>query len=89
MNLLKGEVQDFNLGEEDDVTTHKYKYLDSPFKDVSNDAWYTLFVTYCHREGVVSGFNDGTFRPDDYGSEKAFLAMLLQSMGDKVDEDFS
>jgi len=76
------------LGEEKEVTSNHVKYSNSPFEDVLADAWYAPYVGYCHENGIVSGFNDGTFRPDDFVSEKAFLTMLLQAMGYEADVDF-
>jgi len=76
------------LGKENTVTKNKIKYISNAFEDVPSDAWYAPFVGYCHINGIVSGFEDGTFRPDDYVSEKAFLTMLLGAMGYQADVDF-
>ena len=36
----------------------------STFKDVPAGKWYTNAVTWCASKGVVSGYPDGTFKPD-------------------------
>ena len=36
---------------------------DNPFPDVPNDAWYAADVVTLFDSGVISGFEDGSFRP--------------------------
>ena len=36
----------------------------STFKDVPAGKWYTNAVTWCASKGIVSGYPDGTFKPD-------------------------
>jgi hypothetical protein len=43
-------------------TTPTYTY---PFTDVPLSHWAHRYVGWANREGVVSGYGDGTFRPDD------------------------
>ncbi len=58
----------------------KYASISEAFSDVTKDAWYAPYVGYCQRNGIISGFEDGTFRANEYVTEKQFLAMLLNSM---------
>ena len=37
----------------------------NPFTDVPADSWYTDAVIWAADNGIVSGFGDGTFRPND------------------------
>ena len=37
---------------------------ENPFSDVLADAWYTNAVIWAAENGIVSGFGDGTFRPN-------------------------
>jgi hypothetical protein len=37
---------------------------ESSFKDVSRGAWYEKAVIWAHKKGIVSGYDDGTFKPD-------------------------
>lgn len=76
------------LGKEVDVLNNVSSYNKTMFEDVESDMWYAPFIGYCHANGIVSGFEDGTFRPDSFVSEKAFLSMLLQAMEYKADVDF-
>ncbi len=77
------------IGKESYVMSNKNEYSNTLFADVDDEAWYAPFVGYCHDQGIVSGFNDGTYRPEAYVSEKAFLTMVLQSMGYEADVDFN
>ncbi|KNF09751.1 S-layer domain-containing protein [Gottschalkia purinilytica] len=35
----------------------------SAFKDVSNDYWARQFIDSMNKEGIIAGYDDGTFRP--------------------------
>ena len=37
---------------------------ESPFTDVPADCWYTDAIIWAAQNGIVSGFGDGTFRPN-------------------------
>lgn len=70
------------------VLQNKASYSKTKFKDVPENAWYAPYVGYMSLQGIITGNSDGTFTPDAYISEKAFLTMLLKSMG-YTTEDFS
>ena len=76
------------LGKEAEVTKNKAKYITNQFFDVKGQDWFAPYVGYCHRNGIVSGFPDGTYKPDEYVSEKAFLTMILGAMGYEAGSDF-
>jgi len=76
------------LGEESEVLGNKASYLTNQFSDVEPTDWYAPFVGYCHKKGIVSGFPDGTYKPEEYVSEKAFLTMILGAMGYEAGPDF-
>ena len=48
----------YRLADEPDVTA------DNPFTDVPAGQWYTNAVIWAAANGIVSGFGDGTFRPN-------------------------
>ncbi len=66
----------------------KNKYIETPFDDVDENDWFAPFVGYCYQNGIIKGFGDGSFRPDDFVSEKAFLTMVLGSLNYEADKDF-
>ena len=67
----------------------KYAGVSTSFNDVSKDDWFAPYVGYCMRNGIVSGFPDGTFKPDEYVTEKQFYSMLLGAMEYDADRDYS
>ncbi len=55
------------------------------FKDVASDAWYEPYVTNLATAGVINGYSDGSFKPDDnvtYGQvlKMAYVAALGQEL---------
>ena len=42
----------------------KNDFVETSFSDVSSGEWYYQSVAYLHKHGIVSGYEDGTFRPD-------------------------
>lgn len=55
----------------------------SSFKDVPAAAWYNGYVNAAVAKGLVVGFNDGTFRPNDKVTYAQVLTVLLRSLGYK------
>ncbi len=48
----------------------------SRFYDVSNNAWYAPSVTWAVQAGVYSGFEDGSFRPEDAITREQLVAII-------------
>ena len=36
----------------------------NPFPDAKSDTWYSKYVGWAVDQGIVNGYEDGTFRPD-------------------------
>ena len=51
------------------------------FEDVADDAWYRDAVVWARNRGIINGFGDGTFRPDDYIT-RAHLTLLFNNYVD-------
>lgn len=49
---------------------------DVPFEDVASGAWYADAVRWGVAEGLISGYDDATFGPDDAVTREQFAAML-------------
>ncbi len=77
------------MGKEALVLQDKPRYTQTPFTDVPADQWYAPYVGYCYANRIISGFDDGTYRPNDYVSEKAFLKLVLGSLGYQQNTDFT
>ena len=51
----------------------------NPFFDVSRDRWSSGHIDFARREGLLSGYPDGTFRPA-YGMSRNEFAVLLVNL---------
>lgn len=69
------------LGVQNYVLQNKAMYSKTSFKDVVSSEWYAPYVGYCIQNGIITGFPDGTFKPSENLSEKAFFSMLLKALG--------
>ena len=52
-----------------------------PYVDVDKDSVFAGYIAYCAKEGIVSGYADGTFKPAAPLTGYAFLKMLLGALG--------
>ena len=46
------------------------------FSDVKPGKWYYAHVMYCQERGIVSGYTNGTFKPNNYITRAEFCVML-------------
>jgi hypothetical protein len=53
----------------------------SAFPDVAADEWYGAAVAWAAEAGVVTGYDDGTFGPDDNITREQLAAMLWRYAG--------
>lgn len=54
------------------------KNADVTFSDLADGAWYIPAVTAMSEAGVINGYPDGTFRPDNKITRAEFVTMLMQ-----------
>ena len=59
----------------------------NPFKDVKGDAWYAGAVTAAAGNGLVKGYEDGTFRPDNVITREELAAMLVRAVNLPIGEE--
>ena len=57
----------------------------APFSDVPADHVFAGYIAYCVKEGIISGYADGTFRPAGTLTGYAFWKMLLGALGYDAD----
>ncbi|ADQ08082.1 S-layer domain protein [Caldicellulosiruptor hydrothermalis 108] len=50
------------------------------FKDIDEKDWYTNSINTAVNLGLVNGFNDGTFRPNDYITREQMVAMIIRTL---------
>lgn len=66
------------------------KYI-MPYKDIHENDWYAYAVTFMSEKKLVSGYPDGTFKPNApiTRAEFASIASRFDSLADKADLKFS
>lgn len=58
------------------------------FSDVNNTEWFYPAVMWASKTKVVLGYEDGTFRPDNYITRQEFVTLLYRYLGEpKVTTD--
>ncbi len=55
------------------------------FKDVVSGNWYTQYVCFAKSRGIVEGYSDGTFKPEQNINLSESLKMIYESMNLAVD----
>ena len=59
----------------------------APYKDVPTNHTFAGYIAYCQKEGIISGYADGTFRPANTLTGYAFMKMLLGALGLQADKE--
>lgn len=64
----------------------------SSFSDVDADAWYANAVAFMEQEGIVKGYEDGTFKPDNQITRAEFAVIAsrfyeLEEVNENIFED--
>ncbi|MDX9971009.1 MAG: S-layer homology domain-containing protein [Candidatus Gracilibacteria bacterium] len=57
------------------------------FKDTENNSWYSEFLYTAVENGIVKGYEDGTFKPENSVSKAEFYKMLFKSAGINLDNE--
>ena len=53
----------------------------SPFVDVQSGDWYYKYVAVLNSQGMIDGYGDGQFGPNDALTSGAALVMVLKAAG--------
>ncbi|MCR4436278.1 MAG: S-layer homology domain-containing protein [Clostridiales bacterium] len=77
------------MAREKEVLSNKAEYANTRFPDVDSQSWYAPYVGYCAEEGIISGYMDGNFGPEDNISEMAFLKLVMGAIGYREGTDFT
>lgn len=51
------------------------------FKDVAADNWAAGYISWCSSKGIVGGYGDGNFGPDDHVTYDQALKMVCGALG--------
>ena len=65
------------------------KAATAPFNDVPATHWAAGYITNCVNEGILGGYGDGNFGPEDELTGTQFAKMLLCAVGYGVNGEFS
>lgn len=68
-----------------DVNVKAAQQVVSQFKDVNKSNYAYDAINWAKKEGIIDGFNDGTFKPNATITEAQFAKMLAEFMGIKDD----
>ncbi|MFA6528300.1 MAG: S-layer homology domain-containing protein [Candidatus Gracilibacteria bacterium] len=60
----------------EELTTYEF-----PFSDLENDAWYLKYINKGYELEIISGYEDGTFKPNQNVNLVEALKMLLIAKG--------
>ena len=52
---------------------------DNPFSDVSDKDWCCEFIKKAYASGIITGYDDGTFRPNDKITRQDAAVMLYRA----------
>ena len=77
------------LGEEDNMMMNYDPSQISYYSDIESDKWYAPYINYIANKGIINGYSDFTFRPNQYISEKSVIKMLLGVLEYKYIIDFT
>ena len=53
----------------------------SSFNDVTEDKWFYQYVTTLASKGIVNGYDDGSFKPQNNVTRAEFIKLLVECMG--------
>ena len=53
----------------------------SPFIDVDDDDYGVVSIAYCKAHNIISGYDDGTFKPDATITRQEAASMIVKAMG--------
>lgn len=71
------------------TTANELKVTTALFSDVPAEDPYAGYIAFCLKEGIVSGYADGTFKPNNELTGYAFFKILLGTLGyDAVTEGY-
>ena len=70
------------------VRTHKEydentQYAPPPFVDVPTNAWYINYLGFAYQKGFAKGYEDGTFKPDNYMTRAEFAVFVDRFISNK------
>lgn len=53
-------------------------YAGTSFSDVKAGSWYAPYVQWASKQGLVKGYEDGTFKPEQNVTREEMVTMLFR-----------
>jgi len=84
--VTRAEVATVLLRIISDETRAKYWTLENPFPDVPNNggAWYSNAISVMYNMGIMIGFPDGTFRPEQLTTRAEIVTIMTKFLSDQL-----
>ena len=83
-NITRAEVATIFLRLMLDEYRQENWSTENDFTDVAPGAWYNNAVSTCARAGIIQGYPDGTFRPNENITRAEFAAIAARFVSDDV-----
>ncbi len=64
-----------------DKDFNENKHYDNAASDISQDAWYANYVNFASSKGYMSGYDDGTYRPENVITRAEFASLIARYVG--------
>lgn len=84
VKIALGVTNCFDCEEPTDPQRERYNV--NPFPDVSLPAWYFYCISIAKELGMITGYGDGQFRPEQNISRAEAAAVLLRQSGIEISE---
>lgn len=79
--LTRAEFLKIALKAIDAETESPDEIEDTPFSDVPLYAWYSPYASKAHQLGLIKGYSDGTFKPDQFINRAEAVKILFSAFG--------
>ncbi len=76
-SLTRAELAKIIVTSDKDLTAKLASKRLSTFRDVSDSAWYGSYVSLMKQEGIIAGYQDGTFKPERTVNRAEAIKMIL------------
>ncbi len=54
--------------------------LNTPFRDVPNNTWFTPYIRIAKEQNIISGYPDGSFKPGQDVNRAEFIKMAMKAL---------
>lgn len=75
----------FTIVNKGDDNAEAFDAVTTDLTDISTH-WASSYIKYCEQNGIVAGYGDGTFRPENEVTSAEALKMVLVALGYEADD---